>query len=496
MKFNTIPKILLSVLSASLIVISACKSYLEVEPQGQLTEINYFKTPGDALLGTNAIYNTLRIAFYNEGIYPILDIMSDDTRKGSNPGDGLSNVQPYDNFSFSATTQAHANWYTTLYQGVRRATAVIENVPSISMDNTLKNRYIAEARFLRALFYLDLVRAFGPVPKITLLNPPNKVSRDTSIYRTLILPDLDFAIANLPSVYPKVDAGRATKGAAYALKARAALFFRDFPLAASSAKEVINSQVYGLESDFSDAFNVLGNYGKESVFEVGAVAIDDFGTGGNQYGEAQGVRGNPNRGWGFNRPSLSLIAAFEPGDPRKDKSIIFLNEVLDGVTIFGDPSTPDSTRDRATNDLIEIECYNQKIWGTGTAVLPSWGIHRKIIRFADVLLIAAEALNENGESGEALSYLNLIRARARAGDQTILPDFQNTDQAELRNAIYRERRVELALESQRFFDLIRTGRAVSELGPLGFKANRNERFPIPQIEIDITEGSLSQNPGW
>ena len=490
MKFNRIPKIFLSVFILIFIVFSACKNYLEVEPQGQLTEVNYFETSGDALLGTNAIYNIMRVAFYNEGLYPILDIMSDDARKGSNAGDGLSNVQPYDNFTFSATTEAHANWYTTLYQGVRRATAVIENVPSISMDNTLKNRYIAEARFLRALFYLDLVRAFGPVPKITTINPPTKVARDTSIYRTLILPDLEFAIANLPSIYPTVDAGRATKGAAYSLRARAALFFKDFRLAASSAKEVINSQVYGLETDFSNAFNALGNYGKESVFEVGAVAIDAFGTGGNQYGEAQGVRGTPNRGWGFNRPSLSLIAAFEAGDPRKDKSIIFLNEELDGVTILGDPSTRDSTRDQITNDLIEIECYNQKVWGTGTAVLPSWGIHRKIIRYSDVLLMAAEALNENGESGEALTYLNMVRKRAG------VPDFQNTDQTELRNAIYRERRVELALESQRYFDLIRTGRALSELGPLGFKANRNERFPIPQIEIDITEGSLSQNPGW
>ncbi len=495
MKANTLTAYLFTGSIFCLAALPACKKYLEVETKGQLTEATYFKSANDAFLGTNAIYNVLRIAFYNEGLYPILDIMSDDTRKGSNPSDQQGLLNPFDNFTFNMGAEIPSNWYNTLYLGVRRATIAIEKIPAIPMDELRKNRYLGEAHFLRALFYLDLVRAFGPVPKITTINPPAKVQRDTSIYRTVILPDLEFAIANLPSTYSSVDAGRATKGAAYALRARAALFFHDFPLAASSAKEIINTGLYALEDDFGNAFSPTGNYGKESVFEVGSIGIEDFNAGGNQFGNTQGVRGSPNRGWGFNRPSINLIAEFEPLDPRKDKSIIFVNDVLDGIVISGDGDTKDSTFD-ATGALIEIETYNQKVWAPGTATLPSWGIHRKLIRYADVLLIAAEALNEMGLPGEALTYLNLVRLRARNGNTAILPDIQTTDISVLRQAILHERRIELAMESQRFFDLVRTGRAASVLGPLGFKAGKNERLPIPQVEIDITEGSISQNPGW
>lgn len=486
-------KILFNFLAVSILFFS-CSKYLEVEPQGQLTEVNFFKTPNDALLGTNAVYSTLRNAFYNEGLYPILDIMSDDTRKGSNPSDQQGLLVPYDEFTFGVTFEPHALWYNTLYLGIRRANAVILKVPDIKMDATLKNRYIAEARFLRALFYLDLVRAFGPVPKVLELNPPVKMTRDTSIYRSVILPDLQFAIENLPATYPAADLGRATRGAAYALRARAALFYGNFDLAASSADEVILSNVYGLEDDFSKAFNAEGNYGPESVFEVGAIGIDNARAGGNEYGNTQGVRGTPNRGWGFNRPSLDLMAEFEPNDPRKDKSIIFLNEVLDGVPILGDGSTPDSTF--SNGKLVEIECYNEKVWGVGNSTLPSWGVHRKLIRYADVLLMAAEAFNRKGETSKALTYLNQVRKRARHGNNDILPDVTTTDFNDLQNAIWHERRVELAMESHRFFDLVRTGRAPAVLGPLGFKSGKHERLPIPQIEIDITEGSITQNPGW
>jgi len=496
MKKTTISQTIFAALCIGFLSLGACKKFLEVEPQGQLTEVNYFKTSNDAVLGTNAIYNVLRNAFYNEGLYPILDIMSDDTRKGSNGSDQQGVLNPFDNFTFNINAEPPANWYNTLYLGVRRANVVIEKVPEIPMEAPLKNRCLGEARFLRALFYLDLIRAFGPVPKITGINPPVKVPRDTSIYRTVILPDLEFAIANLPSTYTGNDIGRASKYTAYALRARAALFFGDFPLAASSANEIIISNIYALEDDFSNAFRPEGNYGKESIFEVGSIGIDNAGAGGNEFGNTQGVRGSPNRGWGFNRPSINLMNEFEPGDPRKDKSIIFVNEVIDDVTILGDGSTPDSVVDLTTGAVIEYETYNQKVWANGQSTLPSWGIHRKLIRYADVLLMAAEALNETNQQGPATTYLNQVRLRARHGNTQILPDISTSDQAELRNAIYHERRVELAMESQRFFDLIRTGRAVTILGPLGFKPNKNERLPIPQVEIDITQGTITQNPGW
>jgi hypothetical protein len=175
--------------------------------------------------------------------------------------------------------------------------------------------------------------------------------------------------------------------------------------------------------------------------------------------------------------------------------VIYLGETLDGITILGDGPTPDETRDD-NDELIEIECYNQKVWTPGVTVPPSFGHNRRILRYADVLLIAAEALNENGNSGDALKYLNNVRERARGGNIAILPDIAETNKDVLRDIILEERRHELALEGHRFWDLVRTGKAESVLGPLGFVAGKNELLPVPQNEIDLTQKTITQNPGW
>jgi hypothetical protein len=216
---------------------------------------------------------------------------------------------------------------------------------------------------------------------------------------------------------------------------------------------------------------------------------------GNQYANTQGVRGTPNRGWGFNRPTQNLRFSFEEGDPRLDATIIDLGEILDGVEILGDGTTPDVTLDENGN-VIEVECYNQKVWIPGSSTNTQFGHNRRIIRFADVLLMAAEALNENGKPGDALIHLNRVRQRARHGNNDILPDVTVTAKDDLRNLILRERRHELALEGHRFWDLVRTGKANEVLGPLGFISGQHELMPIPQNEIDISQGSLTQNPNW
>jgi hypothetical protein len=216
---------------------------------------------------------------------------------------------------------------------------------------------------------------------------------------------------------------------------------------------------------------------------------------GNQYANTQGVRGTPNRGWGFNRPSLDLQNSFEPGDPRMDATIIFLGEVLDGVEIRGDGSTPDEIKDDQGN-VIEIECYNQKVWIPGETTVTQWGHNRRLMRYADVLLMAAEALNENDDPTGALIYLNRVRERARQGNGSILPDITETDKDALRDLIILERRHELALEGHRFWDLVRTGKAPEFLGPLGFVEGKHELLPVPQTEIDISQGLLEQNPNW
>lgn len=178
-----------------------------------------------------------------------------------------------------------------------------------------------------------------------------------------------------------------------------------------------------------------------------------------------------------------------------DLTIIDLGEVLDGVLILGDGSTPDFTYDNDGN-IIERECYNQKVWIPGTSTDTQFGHNRRLMRFSDVLLMAAEAANENNKPAEAHIYINRVRARARHGNAAILPDITETNKDALRNIILNERRYELALEGHRFWDLVRTGKAPQVLGPLGFVSGKHELLPIPQNEIDLSQGTLTQNPNW
>lgn len=485
-------------LIAAFIAVSGCEDFLEKPLQGELTQENFPVTASDAELAINGVYNIMREGNFHSGLFPILDIMSDDARKGSNPTDAASTVGTYDNFSHIPTETSLSRWWSTLYEAIRRANVVIEEVSQINMDATLRSRYVGEARFLRAQFYFDLVRAWGDVPIVTSTTPPTDLDRApvADVY-DLIESDLLAAIETLPerSEYNASDLGRATKGAAKTLLAKVYLFQNDFINAEKYALEIINSGEYDLEEDFEDANGVEGEFGVESIFEVGAIGQDATDRGGSQYGNIQGIRGTPNRGWGFNRPSLDLQNSFEAGDPRLDATVIYLGEVIDSVTIVGDVTTPDEVRDEDGN-LIEIEVYNQKVWTPGTDVPSQWGHNRRILRYADVLLIAAEALNENNNPNEALIYLNEVRERARGGNAGALPDITETDQALLHDIIFEERRHELALEGHRFWDLVRTGRAAAVLSPLGFIPGKHELLPIPQSEMDLTQNTWEQNPGW
>ncbi len=481
-----------------LIVTPGCKKFLDKTPQGEMTQEVFPTNAADALNATNAAYTTLREWNYHSGGYPILDIMSDDARKGSNPSDQVATVGPYDTFTFTPTQDGLDRWWNQLYVGVKRCNVVIEKVPLIAMDVTLQTRYIAEARFVRGLLYFDFVRAWGGVPLVTTLEPPLRLPRATEaeVYAQIIS-DLQFAADNLPerSDYAAKDMGRATRGAANAFLARVCLTMHDFINAEKYALLVINSLQYGLEPVYVDACGVKGQNGPEAIFEVGALPYDGTENGGNQYGNTQGVRGNPNRGWGFNRPTIVLRNSFESGDPRYPGTVINLGDTIDGVVIVGDGPTPDVTKDENGN-IIEIECYNRKVWVPGSNTSTQWGHNRRLMRYADVLLMASEALNVNGKSADALVYLNMVRARARQGNPAILPDITTTNQADLREAIYNERRHELAMEGWRYWDLLRTGRAAAVLGPLGFISGKHDLLPIPQSEIDNSQGTLTQNPNW
>lgn len=480
-----------------LVPIGCNQDWLEVKPQGELTSGNFFQTEDHAIWATNAVYNLLRD--WNVHAFNYLgmtDITSDDADKGSLVNDAIF-LADLDNFTHDAGHQSPAGIWQGYYQAIYRANVAIENIPNVpEMNETLRTRLIGESKFLRAFYYFNMVRWFGGLPLITrALNPSEYYTQsratEQEVYN-LIIQDLKDAIEALPekSQYSPNDLGRATKGAAKGLLAKVYLTIQDYANAEVYALEVINSGQYALYPNYAKLFQKEGEHSSESVFEVSCVALET-GNGASQYNQIQGVRGTPNLGWGFNLPSDNLMSAYETGDPRRAATVLEVGEVLpDGSAIVQD--NPEMLNER----------YNQKAWTPAHVGFQENGPGNiRLLRYADVLLIAAEALNENGKPQEALTYLNQIRARAKgaSANPNLLPPVTVTDKDQLRQRIWRERRVELAMEQHRWFDLVRQGRAADVLqaaGKTNFVRGKHELFPIPQTEIDLSGGLLTQNPGY
>jgi hypothetical protein len=460
------------------------KKFLDVDPQGQQQATTFFVTQDDATKAVNAVYGNLRewnqVAF---AAIAIESLGSDDAEKGSSGGDATF-LNTYDNFTVTSTEGQIQGFWTGQYQEINLANQVIDNIPGITMDETLKARYIAEAKFARAYAHFRLVRAFGDVP--LRLGLP-KSAAEYNIPRTpkeqvytAIEQDLTDAAAILPASYPAADAGRFTKGAALALHAKVALYQKKWA-DVSTYTDQVAALGYSLFPNYEKLFRVENENNSESIFEIQASIIPGSPDASNsQYSQVQGVRGSVGGGWGFNVPTADLAAAYETGDVRRDATIIFRGE-----------TTPEGDAIPATGDN---PMYNQKSYVPFSLYVPGYneGAQQnvRVIRFADVLLMNAEALNELGQSAAALVPLNKVRARAGLAPRT------TTDQAILRSQIYQERRVELAMEFDRYFDVIRQGRGAQVFGPKGFVTGKNEVWPIPQNEIDLSAGTLVQNPNY
>lgn len=492
-KINNKIASLILLLSTAVFIGSCTEEFLDKSPKGELTSESFFQTEEQATQSVNAIYSYLRNFDVHVFSYiGLTDIASDDAEKGSVPGDA-GFLQDINDFTFDANNGATVGVWNGYFRGIFRANQAIQNIPEIDMDETLKSRLVAESRFLRAYFYFFLVRAYGDLPLIDRPLAPSeyrqaRVSKDL-IYE-FIIEDLTYAINNLPakSEYNPADLGRATSGAAKGFLTKIYLFRGDFQRTLQTAEEIINSGEYGLFEDYEGIFRREGEHSSESLFEVSAVALAQGG-GGHQYNEVQGIRGNPNNGWGFNNPSDDLEAAYEEGDPRKEATIIFNGQTLPGGQVVqGDPNM-------GPNSKFSKKAWLQEIPPLGFG---NSGANIRLLRYADILLMAAEAANENGNASKALEYLNQIRERARQGIADILPDVTATAQNELRMAIYQERRVELAMEQHRYFDLVRQGRAQQVFANLDINwiPGKHEVFPIPQSEIDISGGILIQNPNY
>lgn len=469
--------------------LSCKKSFLDVAPQGRQPSQQFWQSEADATKAVNAMYANLR-EWNQVAFAPIAveSLGSDDAEKGSAPVDA-SFLNSYDNFTVTSTDGQLQGFWTGQYQEINFANQVLDNVPAINMDANLKARYLAEAKFVRGYAYFRLVRAFGGVP-LRLHLPKDaseyNIPRNTKeeVYAA-IETDLTEAASVLPQSYGAVDMGRATKGAALALHAKVALYQQKWQDVYDLTKQVM-SLGYSLFPDYEKLFRTANENNQESIFEIQAKYVPgNCDASNSQYSQVQGVRGSTGGGWGFNVPTQDLANAYEPGDPRKDATIIFRGE-----------TTPEGDVIPATGDN---PMYNQKSYVPfSTYVDCNEGSEQnvRVIRYAEVLLMNAEAANELSKASEALQSLNMVRARARGGDAAILPDVTTTNKDELRTAIWHERRVELAMEFDRFFDLVREGQAATVLASKGFMAGKNEVWPIPQNEIDLSAGVLTQNPGY
>jgi hypothetical protein len=470
------------------------KSFLDVAPQGQQPAEQFWTSADDATKAVNSIYANLR-GWTEVAFAPIAieSLGSDDTETGSDPSDGsVPFMNMYNNFTVTSTQGQLSDFWNGRYQTINLCNQVIDNIPAINMDANLKSRYIAEAKFVRAYEYFRLVRAFGDVP--LRLHVP----KDPSAYNiprtpktevwTAIEQDLTDAANVLPVSYTGADVGRATKGAALAFHAKVAMYQNKWPDVKNYTDQVIGLGIYSLFPNYEQLFRIQNEFNSESIFEINAKHIPgNCDASNSQYSQVQGVRSVARGGWGFNVPTTDLVNAYESGDPRKDATIIFRGE-----------TTPEGDNIPAS---VPNPMYNQKSYVPFTD--PSnqdcnEGADQniRVMRYAEVLLMNAEANNELGNSAAALTSLNKVRARARGGNNAILPDITTTDKTALRDAIWHERRVELAMEFDRYFDVIRQGRAATVFGPLGWKPNKNEVWPIPQSEIDLSAGVLTQNPGY
>ena len=478
---------------AALLFAQGCKkSFLNATPATTTVATQFWKTQDDATSAVNAMYADLHnwndIAF---APIAIESMGSDDVTKGSVPTDATF-MNEYNNFTVTAGEGQLEGFWQGMYNNINFANQILDNVPGITMDGSLKARYLAEAQFIRAWDYFRLVRAFGDVP--LRIHVP-KTAADYNLARTpkaqvwaQIQTDLAAAASVLPATYSAADVGHVTKGAALALNAKVSLYLKNWADVLKYTNAVTALGTYSLFSDYEKMFRTQNKNNVESIFEIQNMLIPNNPAASNsQYSQVQMPRvTEPAGGWGFNDPSPSLIAEFESGDPR-----------LKGTVIVTGTTT-------AEGDMIDASApdpyYNMKSYVPFAEYVSGYNQgcqqDKICLRYADVLLMNAEANNELGNSAAALASLELVRARARAGNASILPKVTTTDQGTLRTAIYHERRVELGMEFDRYFDVIRQGRGVAVFGSRGFKAGKNEVWPIPQNEIDLSAGTLTQNAGY
>lgn len=461
---------------AGIFLLSSCSDFLDVDSKEKIeaedSEENY--TPEQFVNGIYGMFTDWDYAF---SFLAVTEIISDNADKGSSPSDSGADKNLFDELTFTSTAGSLSAMWSRWYKTIGRATQAIEYAESYGLtDEAYKNRLIGESKFLRAVCYFWLVRGWGDVT-LQHIDNTNRASKE-EVY-AFIEQDLTEAMQVLPASYNSANLGRATKGAAHGLLSKVYLYQGKWQQAYDAATAVINSSEYNysLLDDYSLIWRLEGENSSESLFEIQARG-ESIAHGVNQYSQTQGARGTTGWGWGFNTPSENLLAAFnEEGDEtRRDATIIFRNSTLYDGYVVGNTENP---------------MYNYKAYSSANKGADDTDKNIRYLRLGEIYLIQAEAANELGRTSEALAALNTIR------DRVDLPAVTTTDQAELRRAIWKERRLELAFEHDRWFDLVRTGQAQEAMAADNktFVIGKHELFPIPNQQL-IDTPEMTQNPNW
>lgn len=458
---------------------------LDENPVSVITAAASFQTQADAVAGVTAVYSELiydgtEQPMYGREINFLTDMTTDDLAAGPsaiNPYVRALSADTYD----ASNDRVLAFWRQT-YVGINRANVAIDKISAMTFDETTRLRLVREAKFLRALYYFNLVRLWGPVPLVlhdatSIAISALKVNQSTvdQVY-TQILADLADA-ESLPATYSGSDIGRATAGAAKALEVKVYLTRKDWANTIAKAKEVMTGGYgYALFANYADVFNKSAKNGVEHIFSAQFESNSGIGNSSTLMGAAfTGFAGKVPADIPADTGVYNLFSGAD-----KRKAVTF-------YTSFTNPAT-------GTKYKFATPYFRKYVDSTELSTPAQSGINFPILRYADVLLMYAEAVNEiSGPTSDAYNAINLVRERANIGDLTA-----GLTQSAFRDALYLERRKEFVQEAQRWFDLARTGTLVANVSKVAAKtavSTKNNLFPIPQSQISINSG-LIQNTGY
>ncbi len=511
--------------------ISGCKKFLDRKPlTATLSDLNQGAVEAQSL----NLYTILR-TYGGFSSLPWLDfhsIRDDDAQKGSNQSDGNEITAEFENFNYSKDDWAPNTYWNDHYTMINLANTELHDLDSLKATDAASLRNKGEASFFRAYSYFELVKTYGDVPLITkkLVTTADGIKPKSAAMEVYAQIDADLAVAaqflpiNSTGWGVGYD-GRLTSGAANTLWAQANLFRANWSKVVGLCNQVISSAQYSLTPNsvgspgfvniWKDGTDGKGKNGVESIWEMQALVGQNAASNskvdyGSDWGTCQQVRqgGAPNNwnlGWGWNQPTDVLVNAWDSTDPRKPQTILYSGQSDDPANGGWGAVLPKYDAAEGGGGIAR-KYWNKKLYiGNDPAMRAFTGyinaagqarwINHRILRYADIILMLAEASNELGDGATAEAMVEQIRARARNGSTTALPHIAFVNQAQMRTAIKKERRFEFAMEGYRFYDLVRWGDAINALGSLGY-TNRCRFYPIPQQAITLSGGVIVQNPEW